>query len=238
MVAPISIDVAEFTRLATDHQTEENVAEYRRQFAGRQLLLGVDRLDYTKGIIERLLAFEMMLDRRQDLRSTVTLLQIAVPSRDDVREYQQLRATLERQIGRINGQYTEPGGAVPVHYLHRGLAPPQLVAAYATAAALLVTPLIDGMNLVAKEYVTVQQARQGCGSLVLSEFTGAAAELGEAVSCNPFDIEGLSELMEYALELPEPRRRSDLAAMARRVQRYDVHHWVTDQLAAIASRGN
>jgi trehalose-6-phosphate synthase len=103
---------------------------------------------------------------------------------------------------------------------------------------LLVTPLIDGMNLVAKEYVTVQQARQGCRSLVLSEFTGAAAELGEAVSCNPFDVEGLSELIEYALELPEARRRSDLAAMARRVQCYDVHQWVTDQLAAIASRGN
>lgn len=237
MVAPISIDVAEFSRLATDEQTEENRAEYRRQFAGRRLLLGVDRLDYTKGIIERLLAFELLLERRQDLRSTVALLQVAVPSRDDVREYQQLRATLERQIGRINGLYTEPGGAVPVHYLHRGLAAPQLVAAYATAAVLLVTPLIDGMNLVAKEFVTVQHARQGCASLVLSEFTGAAAELGEAVSCNPFDVEGLSERMEYALELPEERRRADLAAMAGRVQRYDVHQWVTDQLAAIGARG-
>jgi trehalose 6-phosphate synthase len=236
MVAPISIDVGEFTRLATDRQTEENACEYRRQFAGRRLFLGVDRLDYTKGIIERLLAFELLLERRQDLRSTVALLQVAVPSRDEVREYQQLRATLERHIGRINGQYTEPGGAVPVHYLHRGLAPAQLVAAYATAAALLVTPLIDGMNLVAKEFVTVQRARQGCAALVLSEFTGAAAELGEAVACNPFDIEGLSERLEYALELPEGRRRADLAAMAGRVQRYDVHQWVTDQLAAIASR--
>jgi trehalose 6-phosphate synthase len=238
IVAPISIDVAEFGRLAADQQTEESVAEYRRQFAGRRLLLGVDRLDYTKGIIERLLAFELLLDRRQDLRSTVALLQVAVPSRDDVREYQQLRAALERHIGRINGQYTEPGGAVPVHYLHRGLAPPQLVAAYATAAALLVTPLIDGMNLVAKEFVTVQHARQGCASLVLSEFTGAAAELGEAVSCNPYDVEGLSERMEYALELPEARRRSDLAAMAGHVRRYDVHRWVTDQLAAIAARAD
>jgi trehalose-6-phosphate synthase len=235
MVAPISIDVAEFSRLATDQQTEESAADYRRQFAGRRLCLGVDRLDYTKGIIERLLAFELLLERRHDLRSTVALLQVAVPSRDEVREYQQLRATIERHIGRINGQYTEPGGPVPVHYLHRGLAPAQLVAAYATAAALLVTPLIDGMNLVAKEFVTVQRARQGCASLVLSEFTGAAAELSEAVSCNPFDIEGLSERMEYALELPEARRRADLAAMASRVHRYDVHQWVADQLAAIAS---
>lgn len=237
MVAPISIDVAEFSRLATDQQTEESVAEYRRLFAGRRLMLGVDRLDYTKGIIERLLAFELLLERRLDLRSTVAFLQVAVPSRDDVREYQQLRATLERHIGRINGQYTEPGGAVPVHYLYRGLGPAHLVAAYATAAVLLVTPLIDGMNLVAKEFVTVQRARQGCASLVLSEFTGAAAELGEAVSCNPFDIEGLSERMEYALELPSSRRRADLDAMAGRVQRYDVHQWVTDQLAAIGSCG-
>jgi trehalose 6-phosphate synthase len=238
LVAPISIDVAEYSRLATDPETEESVTEYRRQFAGRRLLLGVDRLDYTKGIIERLLAFELLLDRREDLRRTVALLQVAVPSRDDVREYQQLRAALERHIGRINGQYTEPGGAVPVHYLHRGLAASQLVAAYATAAALLVTPLIDGMNLVAKEFVTVQQARRGGAALVLSEFTGAAAELHEAVSCNPFDIEGLSERMEYALELPDGRRRADLAAMAGRVQRYDVHEWVSDQLAAIAARGN
>jgi trehalose 6-phosphate synthase len=238
MVAPISIDVAEFSRLASDQQTEESVAEYRHQFAGRRLLLGVDRLDYTKGIIERLLAFELLMDRREDLRSTLALLQVAVPSRDDVREYQQLRATLERHIGRINGKYTEPGGAVPVHYLHRGLGPPQLVAAYASASALLVTPLIDGMNLVAKEFVTVQHARQGQGALVLSEFTGAAAELYEAVSCNPFDIEGLSDRMEYALEIPEGRRRADLAAMAAHVQRYDVHQWVTEQLAAIASRGS
>lgn len=238
MVAPISIDVAEFTRLATDKETEENVADYEGQFAGRKLLLGVDRLDYTKGIIERLLAFELLLARRQDLRDKVALLQVAVPSRDDVREYQQLRGSLERHIGRINGQYTEPGGAVPVHYLHRGLAPPQLVAAYAAAAVLLVTPLIDGMNLVAKEFVTVQQARQGCASLVLSEFTGAAAELGEAVLCNPFDVEGLSERMEFALQLPAGRRQAALAAMADRVQRYDVHKWVTDQLAAIASRAD
>jgi trehalose 6-phosphate synthase len=161
-----------------------------------------------------------------------------VPSRDDVREYQQLRASLERHIGRINGQYTEPGGAVPVHYLYRGLAPAQLAAAYATAAAMLVTPLIDGMNLVAKEFVTVQRARQGCASLVLSEFTGAAAELGEAVLCNPFDVEGLSERMEHALGLPEGRRRADLATMASRIQRYDVHQWVTDQLSAIGSGPN
>jgi len=145
-----------------------------------------------------------------------------VPSRDDVAEYRNLRATVERHIGRINGQFTEPGSGVPVHYLYRGLPPPQLAAYYASAACLLVTPLIDGMNLVAKEYVIVQHARRGSGALVLSEFTGAAAELREAVPCNPFDVEGLSYRIEHALGLPASTRSNALTAMARRVRGHDV----------------
>ncbi len=235
--APISIDAAEFSRLATDQETSRDIEALSEQFAGRTLLLGVDRLDYTKGIAERLLAIEMLLERRPDLRSKLAFLQVAVPSRDDVREYRNLRAAVERHIGRINGQFTEPGSDVPVHYLYRGLPQQQLAAYYAFAASLLVTPLIDGMNLVAKEYVTVQQARNGSGSLVLSEFTGAAAELREAVPCNPFDVEGLSQRIEYALQLPASDRRTALAAMAAHVRRHDVHRWVARQLADIASRG-
>ena len=143
----------------------------------------------------------------------------------------------ERHIGRINGRFTEPGSDVPIHYLYRGLPPQQLAAYYAAAEALLVTPLIDGMNLVAKEYVTVQHARRGSGALVLSEFTGAAAELREAVPCNPFDVEGLSQRIEQALRLPSDARRAALAAMARHVRGHDVHQWVAGQLAGIASRG-
>jgi trehalose 6-phosphate synthase len=235
--APISIDAAEFTRLAHDGETGREIQALRQQFAGRALLLGVDRLDYTKGIVERLLAVEMLLERHADLRSKLAFVQVAVPSRDDVREYRNLRATVERHIGRINGQFTEPGSDVPVHYLYRGLPQEQLAAYYAFAATLLVTPLIDGMNLVAKEYVTVQQARRGTGSLVLSEFTGAADELREAVPCNPFDVEGLSQRIEQALRLPSDARRAALAAMARHVRGHDVHRWVAGQLAGIASRG-
>jgi trehalose 6-phosphate synthase len=234
MTAPISIDAAEFARYATDKCTEHEARTIGEQFAGRPLLLGVDRLDYTKGIAERLLAVEMLLERREDLRTGITFLQVAVPSRDSVREYRDLRANLERHIGRINGRFTEPGGDVPVHYLYRSLPPDQLAAYYSSAAALLVTPLIDGMNLVAKEYVTVQQASGGDGALVLSEFTGAADELREAVLCNPFDVEGLSYRIEYALELPRQRRRAALAAMARRVRTHDVHRWVDGQLEAIS----
>ncbi len=235
--APISIDAAEFSEHATDQATDREVEALREQFADRAVLLGVDRLDYTKGIIERLLAFEMLLERREDLRTKLAFLQIAVPSRDNVREYRDLRAAVERNIGRINGRFTEPGYDVPVHYLYRGLSQQQLAAYYSVAATLLATPLIDGMNLVAKEYVTVQGARGGDGALVLSEFTGAAVELGQAVLCNPFDIEGLSYRIEHSLRLPADNRRAALAAMARHVRTHDVHRWVSDQLAVISSGG-
>jgi trehalose-6-phosphate synthase len=232
-VAPISIDVTEFRKHATGPDADREAETVRRQFAGKSLLLGVDRLDYTKGIVERLLAVEMLLESREDLRASLAFLQVAVPSRDNVREYRDLRAAVERHIGRINGRFTEPGSDVPIHYLYRGLSQQQLAGYYASAAALLVTPLIDGMNLVAKEYVTVQQARGGAGALVLSEFTGAAVELHEAVLCNPFDVEGLSHRVGYALDLPHSARRGAIAAMARRVRTHDVHRWVADQLAAI-----
>jgi trehalose 6-phosphate synthase len=235
--APISIDVAEFTRHATDPETTQDGHALAEQFSGRRLLLGVDRLDYTKGIVERLLALEQLLERNPGLRTSLTFLQIAVPSRDDVREYRQLRGTVEQHIGRINGRFTEPGNDVPVHYLYRGLSQRQLAAYYALADALLVTPLIDGMNLVCKEYVTVQQARGGSGVLVLSEFTGAAVELPQAVLCNPFDVEGLSYRIEHALGLATEARRQAMVAMAEHVRTHDVHSWVSGQLAEIATRG-
>jgi trehalose 6-phosphate synthase len=233
--APISIDTGQFAGYATDPEVSEDIEALAEQFRGRTLLLGVDRLDYTKGIAERLLAVELLLERNPELRTSLTFLQIAVPSRDNVREYRQLRSTVEQNIGRINGLFTEPGNDVPVHYLYRGLSQQQLAAYYASADALLVTPLIDGMNLVCKEYVTVQQARGGSGVLVLSEFTGAAVELPQAVLCNPFDVEGLSYRIEYALGLTDEARRAALAAMAGYVRTHDVHRWVSGQLAEIAA---
>ncbi len=180
----------------------------------------------------------MLLERNPDLRTSLAFLQIAMPSRDDVREYRQLRSTVEQHVGRINGRFTEPGNDVPVHYLYRGLSRQQLSAYYAFADALLVTPLIDGMNLVCKEYVTVQQAHGGSGVLILSEFTGAAVELSQAVLCNPFDVEGLSYRIEHALALAPDARRKALAAMARQVRTHDVHDWVSSQLEEIAARGS
>jgi alpha,alpha-trehalose-phosphate synthase [UDP-forming] len=235
--APISIDAAEYAALAVDAEVKQGVEAIAEQFSGRTLLLGVDRLDYTKGIVERLLAVELLLERDPELRTRIAFLQVAVPSRDDVREYRQLRGSVEQHIGRINGRFTEPGSDVPVHYLYRGLSQQQLAAYYAAADTLLVTPLIDGMNLVCKEYVTVQRAREGSGVLILSEFTGAAAELPQAVRCNPFDVEGLSFRIEHALRLTPQARRDALAAMAEYVHTHDVHRWVSSQLADIAARG-
>ncbi|MGH3206787.1 MAG: alpha,alpha-trehalose-phosphate synthase (UDP-forming) [Trebonia sp.] len=237
VAAPISIDAAQFAASAADPEVKDGVAALEEQFSGRTLLLGADRLDYTKGIIERLLAVEMLLERRQDLRTTLAFLQIAMPSRDDVREYRQLRSIVEQHVGRINGRFTEPGSDVPVHYLYRGLSQQQLAAYYAFADGMLVTPLIDGMNLVCKEYVTVQQAHGGSGVLILSEFTGAADELTQAVFCNPFDVEGLSYRIEHALGLPTDTRRKALAAMAAQVRTHDVYDWVSSQLTMIAGRG-
>ena len=237
VTAPISIDAAEFAAFAADPEVKEGVHGLEEQFRGRTVLLGVDRLDYTKGIVERLLAVEMLLERNAELRTSLTFLQLAVPSRDDVREYRQLRSAVEQHVGRINGVFTEPGSDVPVHYLYRGLSPQQLAAYYASADALLVTPLIDGMNLVCKEYVTVQQAYGGSGALILSEFTGAAVELSQAVLCNPFDVEGLSYRIEQALSLAPDTRRKALATMAKQVRTHDVHAWVSGQLEEIAARG-
>jgi trehalose 6-phosphate synthase len=235
VTAPISIDAAEFADYATDPGTEKEIDVLAEQFSGRRLLLGVDRLDYTKGIIERLLAVEMLLERRPELRTSLAFLQIAVPSRDDVREYRQLRTTVEQHVGRINGLFTEPGNDPPVHYLYTGLKQRQLAAYYASADALVVTPLIDGMNLVCKEYVTVQHTLGRNGALVLSEFTGAAVELNQAVLCNPFDIEGLSYRIDDALRLPEEARREAITAMGEHVRAHDVHHWVSGQLAEITA---
>jgi trehalose 6-phosphate synthase len=236
--APISIDAAEFAGHAKDPGTEQEIQALEEQFRGRKLLLGVDRLDYTKGIVERLLALEMLLERRPELRTSLAFLQIAVPSRDNVREYRTLRTTVEQHVGRINGLYTEPGSEPPVHYLYQGLKQRQLTAYYAFADALVVTPLIDGMNLVAKEYVTVQHARGGNGALVLSEFTGAADELQQAVLCNPFDVEGLSYRIDNALHLPDDARRAAITAMGEYVRIHDVHHWVSGQLAEITAHSH
>ncbi|MTV25780.1 trehalose-6-phosphate synthase [Nitriliruptoraceae bacterium ZYF776] len=231
---PISIDADEFSQLSTSPETEAELADLREQFAGRQVFLGVDRLDYTKGIRHRLQSIELLLERNPDLRGRFAFVQVAVPSRDDVKEYRDLRTQVETEVGRINGRFTEPGQDVPVHYLYRGVPRESLAAYYRIADVMCVTPLKDGMNLVAKEFVTVQAAAGEAGVLLLSEFAGTVHEFEDAaIRCNPFDVEGLSYLMESALELDEADRRDRIARMADVVREWDVFRFVRDELAEI-----
>ncbi len=232
---PISIDAGALDAQGRSAAVARTLARLRRQFRNRRVLVGVDRLDYTKGIVERLRAIELLLAERRELRGKVSFLQIAVPSRGDIREYRELRAEVEEMVGRINGRFTDPGDDVPVHYLYRGVRAERLVAYYQLADTCLVTPLRDGMNLVAKEFVVAQAAVDGAGVLVLSEFAGASEELREALPCNPFDVEGLAATIELALELGEDDRRWRIERLARRVRHHDVHEWLAREVDAIRS---
>src|SRR5262249_55621592 len=184
-VFPMGADAAALTTLAASPATEAAVAELKTQAGGRAILLGVDRLDYTKGIPRRLRAFESVL-QDEALRDRVRLIQVAVPSRESVPSYQEYRGEVDAMIGRINGSYGTIN-AVPIHYLYQSVTVEQLVALYRAADVMLVTPLRDGMNLVAKEYAAARV--DGDGVLVLSEFAGAAEELQEALTVNAYDTD-------------------------------------------------
>ena len=236
IVAPASIDVEAMATATRDARVGRAAAGLRKKFFGdRVVVVAVERLDYTKGLKQRLRAIERLLERRVDLRRRLMFVQLATPSRERVPEYQDLRAEVEREVGRINGRFTTPGHEVPIRYLRRQLTSRQLLAYYLSADVAMVTPLRDGMNLVAKEFVTVQAAANGAGSLVLSEFAGAAVELEGAIRCNPYDIEGTAAALEHAIELEEDDRRKRIAAMAEVVAAHDVHRWAALQLGAACS---
>ena len=219
-VFPMGVDAAGFASMAADSGVEQEAHELRRD--GVKLLLGVDRLDYTKGIPRRLLAYEQLLETCPELRERVRLVQVAVPSRTEVEAYQEFRQTVDRIIGRIHGRFATPHW-VPIHYMYRNLDEPEVVALYRAADVMLVTPLRDGMNLVAKEFVASRT--DGDGVLVLSEFAGAASELAEAIHVNPYDLDRTTEAFYRALTMDERERRSRMAALRRRVDSADVHRW-------------
>jgi trehalose 6-phosphate synthase/phosphatase len=220
-VFPMGIDAETFRGLAEDPAV---LAEARalRGDGTVKLLVGVDRLDYTKGIPHRLLSYERMLQAHPDLRERVRLIQVAVPSRTGVEAYQEFRSLVDGLVGRINGDFATPTW-VPVHYIYRGLSEPELVALYRAADVMLVTPLRDGMNLVAKEFVATRT--DGDGVLVLSEFAGASWELPEALQVNPYDVDGTAESCYRALTMGLEERRNRLGPLRVRVETYDVHRW-------------
>ncbi|MBN2361579.1 MAG: bifunctional alpha,alpha-trehalose-phosphate synthase (UDP-forming)/trehalose-phosphatase, partial [Deltaproteobacteria bacterium] len=219
---PMGIDARSFAEQAESDPVLAEVARIRSESSSQRLVLGVDRLDYTKGIVGRLHAIALLLEREPDLRGRLRFIQIAVPSRANVPEYGRLTDEVNRLVGSINGRFGS-ASSVPVHYLYRSVARSDLVAMYRAADVMLVTPLRDGMNLVAKEFVASRVDEDGV--LVLSEFAGAASEMGEAILVNPYDVDQMAAQISQALLMPAEERRERMRALRRRVFDYDAHRW-------------
>jgi trehalose 6-phosphate synthase len=229
---PISIDSTALDQQARSRAVRQRAREIRGELGNpRKILLGVDRLDYTKGIDVRLKAFSELLAERRAKRDDTVMIQLATPSRERVESYKEMREDIERQVGHINGEYGEVGHSI-VHYIHRPVPRDELIAFFVAADVMLVTPLRDGMNLVAKEYVACRNDLGG--ALVLSEFTGAAAELHQAYLANPHHLEGVKDAIEAALnQTPEEGRRR-MRALRRQVLAHDVDRWARSFLDALA----
>jgi trehalose 6-phosphate synthase/phosphatase len=219
---PIGIAPDEFTAMLAKHECRDHLAALEQRYEGRQILLGVDRLDYTKGIPERLRTYRRLLEKAPHLRGKIGLVQVAVPSRERIFSYDALRRQVNELVGEINGNFSTPDWT-PVVYMRRGISRAQLVALYSRADVAWVTPLRDGMNLVAKEYVACKPG--GHGILLLSEFAGAAEDLGEAYLVNPYDEPGTAEVIERVLALPREQRRERIGTLRSRVVRHNVFAW-------------
>ena len=229
-VFPISIDVAHFEQLAQTTNVESKMEGLRREYPDRTLVLGVDRLDYTKGIPERLRAFREALERYPELRGDVSLIQIAVPSRESISEYRELRAEIARLVSEINGQYTRAGW-VPIHYLFRQLNREDLVATYRASDVALVTSLKDGMNLISKEYCTSRVNDDGV--LILSEFAGSASQLQhDALAINPYDRTGTADAIYEACHMSWDEQNRRMKRLRAIIRRHDIHWWVEAFLRA------
>jgi len=215
---PIGIDVARFER--TSEEVEREAHNLREEVGAEFLVVGIDRLDYTKGILSRLLAFEQFLKDFPEYHERVAFYQVATPSRTEVESYQQLKRDVDEAVGRINGAFALRNW-VPVHYRYRSYTQQELCIFYRAADVGLITPLRDGMNLVTQEFIAANQR----GILVLSELTGAAYLLPEALQVNPYDHHALTRIIKEALEMSEEEKAGRLDALKERVADLDVHRW-------------
>ena len=221
---PIGIDAAGFATRAAAPEVEEMLSGIRTRFAGRQIVLGLDRLDYTKGIPHRLRAFADLLERFPEVRRRIHLFQVVVPSRVGISEYDDLKMEIEQLVGHINGRYSEVGW-VPVHYFFRSLSETELLAFYRAASIALITPLKDGMNLVAKEFCACCLEEDSV--LILSQFAGAAAQLGRsALVVNPYDVEQTADAIYNAFRMVPAERRYRMRRLQRNVRAQDIFWWV------------
>lgn len=223
---PIGVDYRELTK--SSREISKRASRLRRRLSVEHLILGVDRLDYTKGILNKLLAFERFLERNPDFRGKVSLAQLAAPSRTRIREYREMKRKVEETVARINGRF-QTMTWVPIRYFYRQTPYKKLITYYETADVAMVTSLTDGMNLVAKEYVAVKTS--GEGVLILSRFTGAAEELSEATIVNPYDIEGLAKAIREALEMPHSEREQRMEKLKKKVKKHDIYWWLKSFLS-------
>ncbi len=230
---PISIASTELDKLARSKDVQQRVKKLRADLGNpRKIMLGVDRLDYTKGIDVRLHAMHELLAEGHIKAEDVTMIQVATPSRERVEHYKQMREDIEGQVGRINGLFGRVGHPA-VHYLHTSVNKKDLVALYAAADVMVVTPVRDGMNLVCKEYVACRYDLGG--ALVLSEFAGAAAELTSAFLVNPHNLDGVKDALLAALEIDEAEGRRRMRALRRQVLTHDVDRWARSFLEALGA---
>ncbi|MDO9507775.1 MAG: trehalose-6-phosphate synthase [Thermovirgaceae bacterium] len=227
---PISIDYRSFRTLAKSPVVLTILEELRKQIPREKIVLGVDRLDYTKGIPQRIKAIREFLRGHPEYREKLTFIQIVVPSREDVPSYRVLREEIERLVSSVNGEFSTPGW-VPVHYMYKSIPREELVAYYRLADLALVTPLKDGMNLVAKEYCTCQVGDEGV--LILSEFAGAAAQMHrEAILVNPYDVNGIARAIHAAVTMPLEKKKARMRRIRVGIRRQNVFWWVDNYLRA------
>ncbi len=229
---PISIDAKSFAKMAANPDVQKRAIEIKDELGGRQIVLGVDRLDYTKGIRHRIKAYGELLAEDEIDPSKTVLVQVATPSREKVDAYQELRSQVEVKVSRINGDYGTLGHT-PIVYLHQGFSREEMVALYLAADVLFITALRDGMNLVAKEYVACRP--DFTGVLILSEFAGARYELTDSILVNPHDIEGMKASLLRALHMPLPEQRRRMESLHHAVFGNDVSHWAGNYLGALGT---
>lgn len=232
---PVGLDVARIDALLVHPKVQAQIDALRAPCGTRRMILSVERLDYTKGTLEKLQAFEALLERRPDLNGTLSLVAICVPAAKEMKVYASLLTQIEQAVGRINGRFGRVDWT-PLQYFYRGVPFEDLLAYYAAASVMWITPLRDGLNLVAKEYVAVQGATQGRGVLVLSEFAGAAAEMKEALLTNPHDPADLLATIERAIALDPAEADARLRSLNDTVRHYDIRRWSDDFLAAAQGR--
>jgi len=228
---PLGIDYEKYSQAIKDPAVEKEAKKVKSKIGKRKIILSIDRLDYSKGIIERLEAFDLFLCKNPEYRGKVTLIMVAVPTRTSVEDYKELRSRLEQLVGRVNGEYASMG-YMPVWYLYRSLPFNELSALYNVSDVALVTPLRDGMNLIAKEYIAAKEGKPGV--LVVSEMTGAACELGEALVVNSCDKAAIVHAIKEALEMPVAEQFERNKGMQERLRRYNVSRWSHDFLGTLS----